>query len=151
MELTPETALFYLEGAEAPELSDAEINDHRHRPRAAFPWRPPVRIEVRARFSHPSGELLGTAGFGFWNAPTDLEGRLLAPPNWVWFFYASPPSSFSLTPDQPGHGWKAAMLNSGQSTGPLLPLVNLVSKVPLGNRIILWLAERALNMGDQAI
>ncbi|MCJ7667815.1 MAG: hypothetical protein MUP04_05990, partial [Anaerolineae bacterium] len=98
IEYVPQTVLFSLEGARAEELSDAEINDHRHHARENFPWIPPLTMEVRARFSHPAGELLGTAGFGFWNAPYDWEGGIRVPPNWVWFFYASPHSDISLTP-----------------------------------------------------
>jgi len=151
IERAPEMVLFSLEGAGAGELSDAEINDHRHHARENFPWTPPLSMEVRARFSHPAGELLGTAGFGFWNAPYDWEGGIGVPPNWVWFFYASPPSDVSLTPGQPGNGWKAAMLNGGKGMGPLMGLVDLVTRMPLTSRVFLGLAYRTLSMGDRLL
>ncbi len=151
IEQGPDSLLLSLEAARSDELSDAEINDHRLLPRERFPWNPPLTMEVRARFSHPAGELLGTAGFGFWNAPTGWEGRVGAPPNWVWFFYASSPSQVALSADQPGWGWKAAMLNGGNAAGPLMPLVDMASRTPLANRALLWLARRSLSMGDRGL
>ena len=68
---------FLLADATAARYSDAQIDDYRGRPRRRFPWRPPVRMTVRARFSHPSGILRGTAGFGFWNDPFLMTGGRL--------------------------------------------------------------------------
>src|SRR5579859_957807 len=67
------------EAAQRGQYTDAQIDDYGKLPRSEFPWKPPVRLYVRARSSHPaatpantSGEahiLRGTAGFGFWNYP----------------------------------------------------------------------------------
>ena len=93
--------------------SNAQLDDYQGRPRRAFPWRPPVTLTIRARFSHDAGELRGTAGFGFWNSPYPGHGaRLPALPRAAWFFFASPPSDMSLAAGVPGHGWKAATMDA---------------------------------------
>ena len=104
------------------QYADAQIDDYDHLPRSAFPWRPPLRMEVRARSSHPAatgnstnettGILRGTAGFGFWNYPFSVRGDVLMLPESIWFFYASPPSNMALVPGIPGWGWKAQVVHS---------------------------------------
>jgi len=92
---------------------NAQLDDYQGSPRRSFPHRPPLRMALRARFSHPAGLLTGTAGFGFWNDPflmTDLRTPTL--PSAVWFFYAAPPSDMRLAVDTPGYGWKAAALDA---------------------------------------
>ena len=116
------------ERALAEGYSDAEINDYGMRKRSLYPWRPPLRMEVRARASHPAAHLkgtggrlglLGTAGFGFWNVPFSLSGAVLRRPEAVWFFYASPPSRMELVPGVPGWGWKAQVVHA-QRPGALV-------------------------------
>ncbi len=93
--------------------TNAQIDDYQGLPRGRFWWRPPLTLTVRARFSHPAGELSGTAGFGFWNDPFMMSGaRLPALPRAIWFFYASPPSDMKLDLHTPGRGWKAATLDA---------------------------------------
>lgn len=104
------------------QYADAQIDDYDALPRSAFPWRPPLSLEVRARSSHPAatagssaetdGMLCGTAGFGFWNYPFSVRGDILMLPEAVWFFYASPPSNMALVPGLPGWGWKAQVVHS---------------------------------------
>jgi hypothetical protein len=104
------------------EYADAQIDDYGIMARAAFPWRPPLRMTVRARSSLPAatpdstGEseaiLRGTAGFGFWNYPFSPRGDILMLPEAVWFFYASPPSNMALVPGIPGWGWKAQVVHT---------------------------------------
>jgi hypothetical protein len=106
-------------------------------------------MSVRARFSHEAGQLSGTAGFGFWNDPFMMTGRLLPTlPRVVWFFYASPPSDMKLDLQTPGHGWKAATLDAMRlsflllaPTAPIaVPLMNIGALYralwPLGQRAI---------------
>jgi hypothetical protein len=101
--------------------ADAQIDDYGDLPRARFPWRPPLRMTVRARSSLPAAadqresdlaHLAGTAGFGFWNYPFSVRGDALMLPEAVWFFYASPPSDMALVPGQAGWGWKAQVVHA---------------------------------------
>ncbi len=96
--------------ARAGKYSDAQLDDYHSLPRRRWPWRPPLRMSVRARASR--ADLVGTAGFGFWNDPFTLSGWVNALPQAVWFFYASPPSNMALVPGVPGWGWKAAIVNT---------------------------------------
>lgn len=102
--------------------TDAQIDDYARLARSAFPWKPPLRMEVRSRASlraaGPSdtaetvGILRGTAGFGFWNYPFSVKGDFLMLPESIWFFYASPPSNMAFVPGVPGWGWKAQVIHS---------------------------------------
>jgi hypothetical protein len=99
------------------EYTNAQIDDYQGLPRRDFPWRPPLRLTVRARFSHPYDTapkgLSGTAGFGFWNDPFLMtERRLPTLPRALWFFYGSPPSDMKLDLGVPGDGWKAATIDA---------------------------------------
>jgi hypothetical protein len=108
------------DGASAGTYTDAEVNDYATGRR--FAWRPPLRLRVRARASHPAAQpeadapeqpyLRGTAGFGFWNAPFLVARRTLRLPESVWFFYASPPGRLELVPGVPGWGWKAQVVHA---------------------------------------
>ncbi len=110
------------EAVQQGQYADAQIDDYGTLARSAFPWRPPLRMEVRARSSLPAaspastseseGILRGTAGFGFWNYPFSVRGDVLMLPEAVWFFYASPPSNMALVPGIPGWGWKAQVVHS---------------------------------------
>lgn len=114
------------------EYSDAQIDDYGTLARSKFPWRPPLRMEVRARSSLPAATgadtaesnniLRGTTGFGFWNYPFSVRGDVLILPEAIWFFYASPPSNMALVPDVPGWGWKAQVVHSMRA-GALLATV----------------------------
>lgn len=121
--------------------ADAQIDDYgastsssTSRRSRAFRWRPPLELSLSARFSHPTGQLLGTAGFGFWNAPFgDPTVRLSLLPQATWFFYASPPADLPLAPNHPGQGWFASTLDAG--TWPALTLAPLAPAVLLLNRL----------------
>ncbi|HVB73432.1 MAG TPA: hypothetical protein VNE38_07730 [Ktedonobacteraceae bacterium] len=104
------------------QYTDAQIDDYDRLPRSKFPWKPPLRMEVRARSSRPAASLTGslqqaaalrgTAGFGFWNYPFSARGDILMLPEAIWFFYAAPPSNMALVPGVPGWGWKAQVVHS---------------------------------------
>src|SRR5438067_7375358 len=108
--------------AQVGKYADAQVDDYDGRARSAFPWKPPLRMEVRARSSLPAAGvsstvestniLCGTAGFGFWNYPFSVRGDILMLPEAIWFFYASPPSNMALVPDSIGWGWKAQVVHS---------------------------------------
>jgi hypothetical protein len=108
------------EAATEDTYTDAQIDDY-DAPGRHFSWRPPLRMDVRARASnpaaHPKGTggrfaLVGTAGFGFWNLPFNPYGKIFRLPEAVWFFYASPPSQMQLVPGSPGWGWKAQVVHT---------------------------------------
>jgi hypothetical protein len=91
--------------------SNAQLDDYHGLPHRHYPWHPPLRLDVRARFG---GSLLGTAGFGLWNHPfVPLPvGGVPILPRAVWFFHASPPNNMALARGVPGHGWKTATLDA---------------------------------------
>jgi len=74
LEPTGSTLCFVNTDASSRQYTDAQLDDYQGLPRRRFLWRPPLRMTVRARFSHPTGELRGTAGFGFWNDPFLMTG-----------------------------------------------------------------------------
>lgn len=116
-------------GASARAYSDAQIDDYGSRFVSRFRWRPPLRMEIRARASHPAHPptalsaqshastqpfLRGTTGFGFWNYPLTLAGGIPRLPDAVWFFGASPPSNMALVPGVAGWGWKAQVVHANR-------------------------------------
>ncbi len=121
-----------LSSAQQGQYSDAQIDDYAGRTRSDFPWRPPLRMEIRACSSLPAATpestsestdvLRGTAGFGFWNYPFSVRGDILMLPEAIWFFYASPPSNMALVPGLPGWGWKAQVVHSMRAEALLATL-----------------------------
>ena len=144
-------ARFVVDGAELGQLSDAEIDDHRTVPRHKLPWTPPLRMCVRARMSHGAGEMLGTAGFGFWNDPFDWVGNVKVPPNALWFFYASPQSDMAFVPDIAGYGWKAAMLNAGHADQLTMALGNFIFQLSGMSKIIFRAAQARTNAAEMIL
>jgi hypothetical protein len=133
--------------------ADAQLDTYRDKPRKDFPWRPPVRLALRARSSAPSP--VGTLGFGFWNDPFTLSlgqggaaRRIPAAPQTVWFFYGSPPNHFTFTSGLKGHGFKAMAMR----TPPIPPLILapfaavgiLLAEIPVLRRLVLRTALRAV-------
>lgn len=116
--------------------ADAQLDDYglpHIKRRADYPWQPGLTLRLRGRFSHDDGRLLGTAGFGFWNAPFgDPTVRWPALPQAVWFFYASVPNDLPLASPGPGRGWFAATLDA--TTPSALKLIPLAPFVLLGNQ-----------------
>lgn len=131
--------------------ADAQLDDYAPhgripRQKAPFRWQPGLVLRLAARFSHPAGQLQGTAGFGFWNAPFgDPTVSRPALPQATWFFFASPPSDLPLADDGPGQGWFAATLDAGGATAvpliPLAPVILLFNQSPALRRR-LWPAVR---------
>jgi len=133
--------------------SNAQIDDYTGLSRRHFPWHAPLRLTVRARFSHPVGELRGTAGFGFWNDPFLMTGkRLPALPRAIWFFHASPPSDMKLALGVPGHGWKAATIDALRPVALLLAPLALPAALLMNIRPVyraLWPPiQRAVHVSE---
>lgn len=147
------SARFTLEHASRHTYSNAQIDDYQDLARRQFLWRPPLTLEVRARFSHSEALFRGTAGFGFWNDPFLMTGRRLPTlPQNLWFFFASPPSDIKLDLLTPGCGWKAASLNSrrlqAMAWAPTAPLLMALMRVPAFYRRLWPPIQRALGVGE---
>lgn len=147
---------FVVAGATARRYSDAQIDDYQGLPRRRFLWRPPLRLRVRARFSHPAGALRGTAGFGFWNDPFLMTGaRMPTLPRAIWFFYGSPPSNMKLDLETPGHGWKAATIDALRPAAMLLipaaPVLVLLMNVRPIYRALWPPIQRALRVREATV
>lgn len=144
---SPEEDIFRLSlPPNAKPYCDAQLDDTRSLPRNSFRWRPPVKLEIRARASLPNPS--GTLGFGFWNDPFTLSlgmggasRKLPAAPQALWFFYGSSKVDLPLASGVPGNGWKAASLRSPRIPSLLLgPLalagIGLSALRPLRSLII---------------
>ena len=138
LEPTGSTLRLLLPAGVRRHYANAQIDDYQAVSRRRFPWRPPLRLTVRARFSSSTADgLQGTAGFGFWNDPFLMTGlRLPALPRATWFFHASPPSDMKLDLDTPGHGWKAATIDALSPAALPLALVALPAVYGLNERPI---------------
>ncbi len=147
-------ARFVLPPTPADRYADAQLDDYPHTLPRQFTRQPPQTLVVRVRFSHPSGALKGTAGFGFWNHPFTRNGDVLAPPRNVWFFYNSPESMLRVSSQGAAHGFKASVLNArlpfserGRFGSAALWLANRALRMPLLARLALALGRR--NAGAQ--
>jgi hypothetical protein len=105
-------------------------------------------LKARASHVHP----LGTLGFGFWNDPFSFSfgqggatRKLPTAPKAIWFFYGSHPNNLPLASNVPGHGWKAASIDSIDLPAllltPLAACAFILSKVPLLRG---WVMRKAL-------
>lgn len=135
------------------QYTNAQIDDYQGRPRWDFPWRPPLALTVRARFSHSAGDLRGTAGFGFWNDPFAMTGRRsFTLPRAIWFFYASSASNMKLALQTPGWGWKAATLDAWRPLflllAPTAPIAMLLMRWPTWYRRLWPLAQHAMAVNE---
>ncbi len=141
---------FAMGPAPARSLSDAELNDFRLFARGKWLWQPPLRMSIRARASHNADQLIGTAGFGFWNAPFALNGDASDAPRAVWFFHASPPSHMSMSSNGEGSGWRAQVLNAPRVPTWTIALGNLVWAIaPL--RPLLYRAAQTQVSGGECL
>jgi hypothetical protein len=156
LEPTGSSLKFVTAGAASRRYTNAQIDDYQGLSRRRFAWTPPLRMTVRARFSHEAEELQGTAGFGFWNDPLLMtEKRLPALPRAIWFFYASAPSNIKLDIDVAGHGWKAACIDaqcpSALLWAPLAPLVVPLINIPSVYRILWPRIQHAIGIREATV
>jgi len=147
---------FVIPPTDARTYADAQWDNYHGLRRANFPNRPPLRLALRARFSHEADQLGGTAGFGFWNNPFTLSGGgFLASPNALWFFAASPPNDQYLCDGVPGRGWKAASLNTGRwpawLVAPAAVPAVIFSRLPGLGRPIMKLARRMIKAHERLL
>jgi hypothetical protein len=138
------------------QYTDAQIDDYQGLPRRRFKWNPPLTMTVRARFSHAADELIGTAGFGFWNDPFLMTGfRPPALPRAIWFFYSSAHSNIKLAREAPGWGWKAATIDAVTLPffllAPTAPLAVPLMNVPPLYRWLWPVGQRAIKVSESAV
>lgn len=135
--------------------TDAQIDDCAGR-RKAYPWRTGTQFSLRARFSHEAEQLVGTAGFGFWNAPFgDPSVPWPALPQAAWFFFGSPPNDLPLAVEEAGRGWFAATLDATTWQAvrlvPLAPAVLLLNQSARLRRTIWPWVQKNLQISFQPI
>lgn len=135
---------------------DAQVDDYGGRRRRSYPWYPGVTLELQARFSHERDSLLGTAGFGFWNAPFgDPTVRWPALPQAAWFFYASSPTDLPLAKDEPGRGWFAGTIDMGRrrawQLAPLALPVLLLNQITACRRRVWPAVQRQLGISFETL
>ncbi len=134
--------------------SNAQLDDYHGLAHRRYPWRPPLRLTIRARFGGP---LLGTAGFGLWNHPFVQLGSGGIPilPRAMWFFHASPPNNMALAHGVPGYGWKIATLDALRARAirwaPFALVVMVLNRVPLFEQRIWSLVQRDLGISEHVI
>jgi hypothetical protein len=136
-----------LRGAEADVLSVAQMDEGQYATVGGRGWRPPVRLTVRARWSHPARDLVGTSGFGFWNDPWG-PGGFVTSPAWVWFAHYSPPSHVALSTSSLGHGPRGSALAAPRIGRIGLALGNLALRLPGVRRLAVKVAGHAVQSGD---
>ena len=109
---------------------NAQLDDYGGLSRRQYRHRPKTTLSLTARFSHNADQLVGTAGFGFWNAPLgDPTVRTPALPSAAWFFFASEPNRLPFLRGQTG--WFAATIDVRWVVA--LGLLPVVVPVTLGN------------------
>jgi hypothetical protein len=151
----PNALTLHCDPNDGKRYSDAQITDYAGLQRRDFPWQPPMRLTVRAAFSHPAHEFRGTAGFGLWNQPFMPGQRWPRLPRAAWFFLAGQPCNMQLARDVPGHGWKAATLDATRppflALAPSAPLGVLLMRHPTLYRKLYRAAEWALGVAEALI
>lgn len=151
-----ETLRCILEPASEKQYSDAQLTDYHGLPRRQFPWRPPVRLTVRAAASHSTAQLKGTAGFGFWNEPFVPVGHKLPRlPRAAWFFFGSPPGNIAVAKGVPGYGWKAATFDATRWPAlllfPLAPIGFLLMRIPALYRRLWPVGQWAIGVSERVL
>jgi len=136
------------EDAAAGRLADAQLDDYHGRDRSALRWRPPLRLVVRARWSHGASGLVGTTGFGFWNDPLDARGHFAAAPAHLWFFHASAPSRVRPRAGATDRGLVAGAMRGGAVPRAALRAGGLALRVPGVARLAARLGERRVGGAD---
>lgn len=136
------------------QYTDAQIDDYTMLAKSDYLWKPPLRMTVRARFSHQAAAadstdktkdiLRGTAGFGFWNKPFSMQGNWFRLPEAVWFFYSAPPSNMKLVPGLPGWGWKAQVVHA-------TPRSTSANAIPAAFTAAYGLINRSANLSGRAL
>ncbi len=129
---------------------DAQLSTYQSR--HDFACSPPLTLNIRARFS---GDIRGTAGFGFWNHPYAPNERHFSLPRALWFFYSAPPNNMPLAQGIAGHGWKAGVFDATRplfyALVPFAPFAFLAMRVPLLYNALWKLGQKAIGVDESAL
>ncbi|HEX2621499.1 MAG TPA: family 16 glycosylhydrolase [Phototrophicaceae bacterium] len=132
------------------EYSNAQIASYKTR--HDFSYIPPLRMTLMAQVT---GELRGTAGFGFWNHPYVPGERGFRLPRAVWFFHASPPNNIALAKGVPGYGWKAATFDATRwqflTLLPTAPIGFLLMRIPKLYNLLWSIGQQAIGVHEQLL
>lgn len=134
--------------------ANAQLDDYKG---ATFRWREGTSFATRARFSGEADTLVGTAGFGFWNAPFGPgTGMRLQLPRAVWYFYASKASDLPLAPvGEQGNGWFAATVDANTLRAlrwaPLLVPVVILNQFYALRRVLWPLVRRDFSINFERL
>lgn len=133
---------------------NAQIDDYAATRPPQFQWSAPLELSLTAQFSHPLDQMIGTAGFGFWNHPL-MPHRVPRVPRAVWFFFASPPSNMALAQGVAGYGFKTATFDALNplflGLAPLTPLGFLLMRVPVLYRRLWPVGQHALRVDEHLL
>lgn len=134
------------------QYSNAQLDDYGQ---GKFPYCAPLRLTLRAQFSHGMAQLKGTAGFGFWNAPFAPGSRRLRFPKTAWFFFGSPPLNLPFALGVAGHGFKAATMDATHplffALLPTAPLGFLIMRVPFLYRRLWRIGQHAIRASEASL
>lgn len=120
-----------------------------------FQFKPPLRLQVKAYSSLHPNNMVGTAGFGFWNHPFEPGKRFAVRPQTLWFFFSSPKSNIALAKGVPGNGWKAATFDAKRwqfaVLAPLLPIGVLLMRIPPVYNALWGIGQQAIGVTEAAL
>lgn len=136
--------------ATSKHYSNAQIASYQSR--ADFTLQPPVRLSLTAWFT---GQLHGTAGFGFWNHPFAPGSRGVHLPKAVWLFHSTPPNDMALAMDVPGSGWKCATFDATRwqflALLPTAPVGLLLMRIPALYKRLWPIGQGALGVSEHLL
>ncbi len=134
---------------------DAQLLDYAGLPRWHYPWRPPLRLKIRAWASHGTDQLRGTAGFGFWNQPYSHGQWWPRFPRAIWFFFGSVPNNMALAKGVPGNGWKAATFDALTplflALAPLAPVGFILMRISPLYRLLWPIGQHAIGVSESLL
>ncbi|MCS6837159.1 MAG: hypothetical protein NZ750_14215 [Anaerolineae bacterium] len=134
-----------------PPYANAQITDYDPAQRN-FAWRPPLHLRLNAFFGQPAEQMVGTAGFGFWNFSYGIGAKGLLLPQALWFFFCAPPSDMPLALNVPGTGWKAATFDARNwrflALAPIAPLAFLLMRLRPARNLLWPIGQRAIGVHE---
>ncbi|MDQ7023946.1 MAG: family 16 glycosylhydrolase [Anaerolineae bacterium] len=131
--------------------SDAQITDYIPQQRN-FTLTAPLRLTVTAYSTQPANQMVGTAGFGFWNHPFVPNEKGFRVPQALWFFFGAPPNDMPLAKGVRGNGWKAATFNAHRwqfyALLPTAPIAIPLMHIPPAYDVLWTIGQRAIGVTE---